>query len=204
MALPPEPPKAPKSAKPATPAPRRSSRTASTAKATPPKAATPRAAPAAAVPEPKAPTAARPVPKRATTRKAVAPAVAPSARAKPGPKPKTTAKAAPKSVSPSVPNVATADRRSLAASLPPVTPRTVWSLGAVALAAGAGIAAFLTRGRILALLTGKPQEGHVPIDLLDPNRNADDRAVADFRPDMAAPMTAAEREALRPPPGLPN
>ncbi|PTS89041.1 hypothetical protein DBR17_03680 [Sphingomonas sp. HMWF008] len=95
-------------------------------------------------------------------------------------------------------------RQSLAAALPPVTPRTAWSLGAVALAAGAGIAAFLTRGRIKALLGGKAEEGHVPTDLLDPKRNADDRAVADFRPEMDAVMTAAEREALRPPPGLPN
>ena len=75
---------------------------------------------------------------------------------------------------------------------------TAWSIGAVALAAGAGIAAFLTRGRIAALLSGNGGEGHVPTDLLDPKRNADDRAIADFRPDMSAPMTAAEREALRP------
>lgn len=75
---------------------------------------------------------------------------------------------------------------------------TAWSIGAVALAAGAGIAAFLSRGRIAALLSGSQSEGHVPTDLLDPNRNADDRAVADFRPDMSAKMTPAEREALRP------
>ena len=83
----------------------------------------------------------------------------------------------------------------------PMTARTAWSLGAVALAAGAGIAAFLTRGRIAALLSGPPSEGHVPTDLLDPKHNADDRAVADFRPNMSAPMTAAEREALPPAPG---
>ncbi|WP_353204973.1 hypothetical protein [Sphingomonas sp.] len=198
MAMPPEPPKAPKSAKPATPAPRRSSRTASTAKAAPPKATTPRAAPPAAASEPKAPAAARPVPKRATTRKAVAPVVAPPARTKPA----TTRAAKPETAS--VPKVATADRRSLAAALPPVTPKTAWSLGAVALAAGAGIAAFLTRGRIMALLTGKPEQGHVPTDLLVADHAEDDRALPAFRPDMAAPMTAAEREALRPPPGLPN
>lgn len=80
----------------------------------------------------------------------------------------------------------------------PMTAGTAWSIGAVALAAGAGIAAFLSRGRIAALLSGSASEGHVPTDLLDPKRNADDRAVADFRPDMSAPMTAAEREALRP------
>jgi hypothetical protein len=81
----------------------------------------------------------------------------------------------------------------------PMSKGTAWSIGAVALAAGAGIAAFLSRGRIAALLSGSAsEEGHVPTDLLDPNRNADDRAVADFRPDMSAAMTAAEREALRP------
>lgn len=79
-----------------------------------------------------------------------------------------------------------------------------WSLGGLALAAGAGLVAFLTRGRIAAVVEGavsprsESSEGHVPTDLLDPNRNADDRAVADFRPDMDAAMTAAEREALRP------
>ncbi|WP_242138524.1 MULTISPECIES: hypothetical protein [unclassified Sphingomonas] len=79
-----------------------------------------------------------------------------------------------------------------------ISTATAWSIGAAAIAAGAGIAAFLTRGRIAALLSGSAAEGHVPTDLLDPKRNADDRAIADFRPDMSAPMTAAEREALRP------
>ncbi|WP_010162210.1 hypothetical protein [Sphingomonas sp. PAMC 26617] len=79
-----------------------------------------------------------------------------------------------------------------------MTASTAWSIGAVALAAGAGVAAFLSRGRISALLSKTSDEGHVPTDLLDPKRNADDRAIADFRPDMSAPMTAAEREALRP------
>lgn len=77
-----------------------------------------------------------------------------------------------------------------------------WSLGGLALAAGAGLVAFLTRGRIAAAVEGGADagsdEGHVPTDLLDPNRNADDRAVADFRPNMDAAMTAAERKALRP------
>lgn len=77
-----------------------------------------------------------------------------------------------------------------------------WSLGGLALAAGAGLVAFLTRGRIAALIdratASTPVEGHVPTDLLDPGRNADDRAVADFRPNMDAPMTAGERAALAP------
>ena len=80
--------------------------------------------------------------------------------------------------------------------------KIAWSLGGLALAAGAGLVAFLTRGRIAALIdratASTPVEGHVPTDLLDPNRNADDRAVADFRPNMDAPMTAGERAALAP------
>lgn len=217
MATPPEPPKAPKSAKPATPAPRRSARTASTSKAASPKRAAPKTtapkpaaaaavAPAASAAETKAPAAARPVPKRTSTRKAVTPATASPAKAKPGPKVKATpaAKSTSKTGNKSVATTVSGARQSLAAALPAVKPKTAWSLGAVALAAGAGIAAFLTRGRIMALLMGKANEGHVPTDLLDPQRNADDRAVADFRPDMDAVMTAAEREALRPPPGLPN
>lgn len=80
--------------------------------------------------------------------------------------------------------------------------KLAWSLGGLALAAGAGLVAFLTRGRIATLLesatAAKPNEGHVPTDLLDPNRNAADRAVADFRPDMGAPMTTGERAALAP------
>lgn len=81
----------------------------------------------------------------------------------------------------------------------PISATAAWSLGAVAIAAGAGIAAFLTRGRISALLSNTARAGgHIPTDLLDPNHSADDRAIADFRPDMSAAMTPAEREALRP------
>lgn len=93
-----------------------------------------------------------------------------------------------------------------ASAKPAISANAAWSIGAVVVAAGAGLAAFLTRGRIanaLAKASGTA-EGHVPIDLLDPHRNADDRAVADFRPDMDAVMTAAEREALRPPVGKPS
>ena len=100
--------------------------------------------------------------------------------------------------------MATTVRHAVTAVVPPIGRKTAWSLGAAALAAGAGIAAFLTRGRIAALLSRGTDQGHVPTDLLGAKRNADDRAIADFRPDMAAPMSAAEREALRPPSGLPN
>lgn len=87
---------------------------------------------------------------------------------------------------------------------PAISSSTAWSIGAVVVAAGAGLAAFLTRGRIAAIMDAGRAEGHVPTDLLDPKRNADDRAIADFRPDMDAAMTAAEREALRPPVGKPS
>lgn len=87
---------------------------------------------------------------------------------------------------------------SVGAAIPPLGPRAAWSIGAAVLAAGAGLLAFLTRGRIDKMLASPPAEGHVPTDLLDPDRNADDRAVADFRPDITSPMTDAEREALRP------
>ncbi|WP_010185270.1 hypothetical protein [Sphingomonas sp. PAMC 26605] len=93
-----------------------------------------------------------------------------------------------------------------AATAPAISRNAAWSIGAVVVAAGAGLAAFLTRGRIASALAkaSGTAEGHVPTDLLDPHRNADDRAVADFRPDMDAVMTAAEREALRPPVGKPS
>lgn len=90
-------------------------------------------------------------------------------------------------------------RKGRAAANPAVSPTTVaLSIGAVALAAGAAVFAFLSRGRIAEALAPGTAE-HVPIDLLGGERPAPgDRAPADFRPDMAAPMSAAEREALRP------
>lgn len=93
-----------------------------------------------------------------------------------------------------------------ASAKPAISRNAAWSIGAVVVAAGAGLAAFLTRGRIASALAkaSGTAEGHVPSDLLNPKRNADDRAIADFRPDMDAVMTAAEREALRPPVGKPS
>lgn len=93
-----------------------------------------------------------------------------------------------------------------ASTTPAISRTAAWSIGAVVVAAGAGLAAFLTRGRIASALAkaSGTAEGHVPTDLLDPKRNADDRAIADFRPDMDAVMTAADREALRPPVGKPS
>lgn len=95
------------------------------------------------------------------------------------------------------PRKAAATRAKAAAKTPASRNATaVWSIGAIVLAAGAGLFAFFRRGRIAAAL--EPSEGHVPTDLLDPHRNANDRAIADFRPDMSAPMTPAERAALAP------
>lgn len=108
--------------------------------------------------------------------------------------------------SPHKPTPKAGAKAAAAHAKPAISSTTAWSIGAVVVAAGAGLAAFLTRGRIgsaLARAAGTA-EGHVPTDLLDPKRNADDRAVADFRPDMDAAMTAAEREALRPPVGKPS
>ena len=194
MATPPKTPKPPKAGTPA-PAPRRSTRKASTAKP----------ATARAPAKPKDTAKAPAETKAAVTtpvEKAASPARKPTAARKPA-----VRKAAPKAQS-SIVGGATASVKTLAAkpvttveravaALPPVDRKAAWSIGAVALAAGAGLLAFFTRGRIGALL-GDKAEGHVPTDLLDPKRNADDRAIADFRPDMDAPMTAAEREALRP------
>ncbi|MEG3176323.1 hypothetical protein U1872_08790 [Sphingomonas sp. RB3P16] len=113
---------------------------------------------------------------------------------------KTPAKAPAKSNS----TAKRAPARTAEATTPAIRSTAAWSIGAVVVAAGAGLAAFLSRGRIAAILNAGREEGHVPTDLLDPKRNADDRAVADFRPDMDAVMTAAEREALRPPVGKPS
>lgn len=75
------------------------------------------------------------------------------------------------------------------------------TIGTGLFAVGMALAGFLARRQIAAwaqLATGTA-EGHVPDDLLGDARPApEDRAPAAFRPDMTAPMTAAEREALRP------
>ena len=67
--------------------------------------------------------------------------------------------------------------------------------------AAAGLAAAFRFGFLDRFLPAKV--GHAAPDLaLDlPRPGADARAPAAFRPDMAAPMTAAEKEALRPPAG---
>jgi hypothetical protein len=125
----------------------------------------------------------------------------PKPRAKPAPKP-ATKRSPRKAAAPTT----VAKARAFTQRVPKVSATTAWSIGAVLVAAGAGLAAYFTRGMITDAVkkaTGTA-EGHVPTDLLDPERNADDRAVADFRPDMDAIMSASEREALRPPVGKPS
>ena len=184
MATPPKPPAKPPKSGVATPAPRRSTRKASTVKPATSRAPAKAPAPGAA----KSDTA---------EKKVAAPKAAPQSTAtKPRAKAATTRTAkVPTNAVPAKPPAAV---KQAAAALPTVDRNTAWSIGAIALAVGAGLTAFLTRGRIGALLSGDAKEGHVPTDLLDPERNKDDRAIADFRPDMDAVMTAAEREALRP------
>lgn len=99
------------------------------------------------------------------------------------------------------PKAAAAPRKTAAKpkSAPAKSNTLAWSLGGLALAAGAGLVVFLTRGRIGTLLAGEARGGHVPTDLLDPDRvPGEDRAPVAFRPDMSAPMTPAERAALAP------
>lgn len=85
------------------------------------------------------------------------------------------------------------------------------STGAAVLAIGAGIAGFLARRQIAAWaspdaaagrassVAGDTAEHEAPDLALDkPHPSENDRAPVDFRPDMNAPMSEAEREALRP------
>jgi len=70
---------------------------------------------------------------------------------------------------------------------------SVFSIGALAVAAGAGVIELVRR------LTAR-SEGHDAPDLaLDrPHPGPDQRAPEAFRPDPTAPLTAADRDALRP------
>ena len=188
MAKPPKDPTTPPSKTTAKPAARRAPRNAAA------KSATRRAA---APPKPAVSTVAAEAPKAA-----VAPAPARKPRAT---KPRATPAQRP---APSRPQAATAAAKAAIAKVPTTAkaaldavPGRAWTIGAVVAAAGAGLAAFLTRGRIAKLLS---REGHEPVDLLYPDRDgpvkhSDDRAPEAFRPDMDAAMSPAEREALRPP-----
>ncbi|HTG39436.1 hypothetical protein [Sphingomonas sp.] len=79
--------------------------------------------------------------------------------------------------------------------LPDLSRNAVLAAGAGIAVAAAGIAALGWAMRRRA-----PEEGHAAPDLpRDGSRpDADRRAPVDFRPDPTAPVSAAEREALRP------
>ncbi|WP_229726612.1 hypothetical protein [Sphingomonas alpina] len=79
---------------------------------------------------------------------------------------------------------------------------TALSIGAAVLTVGAGLAAWLARRQIAAWVAPGSAEHDAPDLALDqPRPAAGDRAPVDFRPDIGAPMSPAEREALRPAPG---
>lgn len=73
------------------------------------------------------------------------------------------------------------------------------SAGAALLAIGAGIAGFLARRQIAAwALPGSVEHDAPDLALDKPRPGTAGRAPVDFRPDIDAPMSAADREALRP------
>ena len=76
--------------------------------------------------------------------------------------------------------------------------KTAISLGAVAVAVGGVLVTLLARGRSYAA-----SAEHAAPDLApdQPHPGPEDRAPTEFRPDPTAPVPAAERAALRPPPG---
>lgn len=88
-------------------------------------------------------------------------------------------------------------RRVTASKLP--GKRTL-SIGAALVGVGAAVSGVFAWLRLRA-----DPEGHDAPDLTgDRHPDGSERAPAAFRPDIDAPMTAAEREALRPPEGIPT
>ncbi|WP_260599744.1 hypothetical protein [Sphingomonas endolithica] len=76
---------------------------------------------------------------------------------------------------------------------------TVLSIGGALVAVGAAVAGFLARRQISAWVAPGSAEHAAPDLAADkPHPGPDDRAPVAFRPDMDAPMSPAEREALRP------
>ena len=76
---------------------------------------------------------------------------------------------------------------------------TALSIGGAVLAVGAAVAGFLARRQIAAFVAPGTAEHQAPDLALDqPHNDGATRAPVDFRPDMDAPMSPAEREALRP------
>lgn len=103
---------------------------------------------------------------------------------------KTPARTAAKSGAPAKP-------RTPASRASALDTGTALSIGAAVLTAGAAIASFLARRRITAWV--QPAETDAADLALDtPRPAADDRAPLEFRPDMDAPISAEDREALRP------
>ncbi|MEG3088018.1 hypothetical protein [Sphingomonas sp. PB4P5] len=76
---------------------------------------------------------------------------------------------------------------------------TALSIGGALLAVGAAVAGFLARRQIAAYVAPGSAEHEAPDLALDqPHNDGSARAPVDFRPNMDAPMSPAEREALRP------
>lgn len=100
--------------------------------------------------------------------------------------------------------MATTPRRKPAAKRKPgarrAAPAPDRRLGPLSIgAAVVGVAAAVAGALAWLKSRATPAEGHAAPDLLGEDRpGPDDRAPEAFRPDMDAPMTAAEREALRP------
>ena len=106
---------------------------------------------------------------------------------------KTNAKASPKPRAPAKPRAP----RKPASRARALDTGTALSIGAAILTAGAAIAGFLARRQIAAWV--QPVDGDAA-DLAPgtPRPAADDRAPLEFRPNMDAPISAEDREALRP------
>ena len=78
-------------------------------------------------------------------------------------------------------------------------PDNALEIGAIALGAFAVAASATLAGLFFYRRAAGANEGHAAPDLArDTRPQPQDRAPVAFRPDMDAPMTAAEREALRP------
>jgi hypothetical protein len=77
--------------------------------------------------------------------------------------------------------------------------KTALSIGAAAVAIGGVLVTLLARGRSYA---ASAEHAAPDLALDEPHPGPGDRAPPEFRPDPTASIPAAEREALRPPPGF--
>jgi len=87
----------------------------------------------------------------------------------------------------------TAEPRSL------ISRKTAISLGAVAVTIGGLLVTLLARGRSYAA-SGEHSAPDLALD--QPHPGPEDRAPVAFRPDPTAKVPSADREVLRPPPGV--